>query len=91
MEEKKMLKVSVITMTYNDCENLKKSIKKILAQDYPNMEYIVVDGGSTDGTIEVLKQAEVDFGGRMRWISEPDRGLYDALNKGIAMSTFVAC
>ena len=53
-----MQKVSVITMTYNDCENLKKCVKQILAQDYAAMEYIVVDGGSTDGTMEVILEAQ---------------------------------
>lgn len=87
MGEMSMLKVSVITMTYNDCSNLKKCIRQIKAQDYPNMEYIVVDGGSLDGTLEVLQKAQEYFKDRMKWISEPDEGLYDALNKGIKMAT----
>ena len=82
-----MQKVSVITMTYNDCENLKKCVKQILAQDYEAMEYIIVDGGSTDGTMEVILEAEKVLKGRMKWVSEPDKGLYDALNKGIQMAT----
>lgn len=82
-----MQKVSVITMTYNDCENLKKCVKQILAQDYAAMEYIVVDGGSTDGTMEVILEAQGALKDRMKWISEPDKGLYDALNKGIQMAT----
>lgn len=82
-----MQKVSIITMTYNDCEHLQKSIDRILAQDYENIEYVLVDGGSTDGTMEVIKATAQKLGDRMKWVSEPDRGLYDALNKGIAMST----
>lgn len=82
-----MLKVSVITMTYNDCENFKKCVKQILAQDYEAMEYIVVDGGSTDGTMEVILEAQEVLKEQMKWISEPDKGLYDALNKGIRMAT----
>ena len=82
-----MQKVSVITMTYNDCENLKKCVKQILAQDYEAMEYIIVDGGSTDKTMEVILETESILKDRMKWVSEPDRGLYDALNKGIQMAT----
>ncbi|MBR1692504.1 MAG: glycosyltransferase [Lachnospiraceae bacterium] len=82
-----MLKVSVITMTYNDCENLEKCVEQIVAQDYEAMEYIIVDGGSSDGTAELIRRTEERLGDRMKWVSEPDRGLYDALNKGIRMAT----
>lgn len=82
-----MQKVSVITMTYNDCENLRKCVKQILAQDYEEMEYIIVDGGSTDGTMEVILEAKEVLKDRLIWVSEPDKGLYDALNKGIKMAT----
>jgi len=82
-----MLKVSVITMTYNDCENLEKCVRQILSQDYEAMEYIIVDGGSTDGTLPVIHKAKEVLGDRMKWVSEPDQGLYDALNKGIRMAT----
>ena len=80
-------KVSVITATYNDKENLRRIIRQVSAQDYENIEYIIVDGGSSDGTMEVIREAEGIFGERLKWISEPDKGIYDALNKGIRLST----
>lgn len=82
-----MQKVSIITMTYNDSANLQKCIAQILAQDYENIEYIIVDGGSTDGTLEIIKETEDKLQDKMKWVSEPDNGLYDALNKGIKMAT----
>lgn len=82
-----MQKVSIITMTYNDCANLQKCITRILAQDYENIEYIIVDGGSTDGTLELIKETKDKLQDKMKWVSEPDNGLYDALNKGIKMAT----
>ena len=77
-----MKKVSIITTTYNDSANLKKTIKQIEAQDYENIEYIIVDGASKDNTLEVISQAKERFGDRLIWISEKDKGIYDAINKG---------
>lgn len=82
-----MKKVSIITTTYNDSESLKKTIEQVRAQDYPNIEYIIVDGASTDDTMEVIKEAERVFGDRLKWISEKDHGIYDAINKGLRMAT----
>ena len=82
-----MQKVSVITMTYNDRSHLEKCAAQVLKQDYENLEYIIVDGGSTDGTIEFLEQLKDQYKDRVTYISEPDGGLYDALNKGIRMAT----
>lgn len=82
-----MQKVSVITMTYNDRIHLEKCAEKVLKQNYDNLEYIVVDGGSTDGTPEFLAQLKEKHGDRVIWVSEPDKGLYDALNKGIRMAS----
>lgn len=81
------LKVSIITTTYNDGENLERIIKEILKQDYKNIEYIVVDGKSKDNTIEILEKYKKEFKGKMKYISEKDKGIYDALNKGIKMAT----
>ena len=78
-------KVSIVTTTYNDRENLEKIIWQVRSQDYENLEYIIVDGGSADGTLEVIRQAQKDFGERLKWISQPDKGIYDALNKGLKM------
>lgn len=80
-------KVSIITTTYNDAENLRKIVAGVKAQDYPRIEYIVVDGGSTDDTLSVVKEAESLFGDGFRWISEPDKGIYNAINKGLKMAT----
>lgn len=82
-----MKKVSIITITYNDSAALRKTVNHIKEQDYPNIEYIIVDGGSTDDTLEVIKEAEMIFGKRLRWISEKDKGIYDAINKGLKMAT----
>ena len=80
-------KVSIVTTTYNDRENLKKIIRQVQSQNYENIEYIIVDGGSGDGTLEVIQEAQKEFGERLRWISQPDEGIYDALNKGMKMAT----
>lgn len=82
-----MKKVSIITTTYNDSEALRKTVKQVLAQDYPNIEYIIVDGGSTDDTMDVIKEAEKLFGDRLIWISEKDQGIYDAINKGLKLAS----
>ncbi len=75
--------VSIITVCLNSQEHLEKTIKSVISQTYQNIEYIIVDGGSTDGTLGIIKRYEDHI---TRWISEPDRGLYDAMNKGISMS-----
>lgn len=80
-------KVSVITTTYNDAFNLERIMDQVYRQDYENLEYIIVDGGSTDGTMELIRRMEKRMPGRFRYLSEPDRGIYDAINKGIALST----
>ena len=80
------MKISIITITLNSRKYLDKSISSVLSQDHQNLEYIFVDGGSTDGTLEIIKKyAEKDQ--RIRWISEPDRGIADAMNKGVALAT----
>ena len=81
------MKVSIITVTYNSAKTLADTIQSVLAQTYRDIEHIIIDGASTDGTQDVIKQFEPQFNGRMRWISEKDHGIYDAMNKGIAMAT----
>jgi glycosyltransferase involved in cell wall biosynthesis len=75
--------VSIITATFNCCATLEQTLRSVIAQTYPSREYIVIDGGSTDGTVEILGSfdSSIDY-----WISEPDRGIYDALNKGIGLA-----
>lgn len=82
-----MIKISIITVTFNRGYIVRDAIEGVLRQKYTNYEYIVVDGMSKDNTIDILKEYEPKFEGRMRWISEPDKGMYDAINKGIRMST----
>ncbi len=82
-----MKKVSIITTTYNDSANLRKTIRQIEAQDYANIEYIIVDGASKDDTLEVIADAKERFGDRLVWISEKDSGIYDAINKGLRLAT----
>ncbi|MFE3848021.1 glycosyltransferase family 2 protein [Flavobacterium sp. LB3P45] len=78
------MRVSVITVSYNRKVTISKSIESVLGQDYPNIEYIVIDGNSTDGTKEVIQSYSDKI---TRYISEPDLGMYDAINKGLSMAT----
>lgn len=71
-------KISVITPSYNQKKFIAKTIDSVLDQNYPDLEYIIMDGGSRDGTVEVLKK----YGKRIKWISKKDRGQSDAINKG---------
>ena len=80
------IRVSVITPVYNGVEHIRDTIESVLGQAYKNIEYIVVDGGSTDGTMEIVKEYEPLFHGRMKYVSEKDKGIYNAMNKGIRMS-----
>ncbi|SFO88545.1 glycosyltransferase family 2 protein [Prevotella sp. tf2-5] len=82
-----MAKVSIITAAYNSARTLGDTMKSVLTQTYEDIEYIVVDGASEDGTQDVIRSYEPLFGDRMRWVSEPDKGIYDAMNKGIQMAT----
>lgn len=81
------MKISVITVSYNSATTLADTLESVLKQDYRDYEYLVIDGGSTDGTVEILKEYEPRFEGRMKWISEKDKGMYDGINKGIRMAS----
>ncbi len=81
------MKISVITATFNSGKTLRDTIESVLRQTYRDIEYIIVDGASRDDTLDIIREYEPRFGGRMRWISEPDQGIYDAMNKGIGMAT----
>lgn len=78
------MKISIVTISFNNAETIEDTIQSVLAQTYPNIEYIVVDGGSTDGTQEIVKKYQSKIA---KFLSEPDKGLFDALNKGTRMAT----
>lgn len=78
------VKISVVTVCYNAVKELERTMLSVLNQTYDNVEYIVIDGGSTDGTVEIIKK----YADRLAyWVSEPDKGIYDAMNKGIRIAT----
>lgn len=80
MNSKDSLKVSVVTINYNGAHWLDATLQSVLSQTYPDIEYIIIDGGSTDGSVNIIKGYE----GRISyWVSEPDKGIYHAMNKGI--------
>jgi len=79
-----VLKITIITVSYNAVATIEQTISSVVHQDYPHIEYIIVDGGSTDGTVDIIKKYESHG---IRWISEPDHGIYDAMNKGVQMAS----
>jgi len=81
------MKISIITVAYNSSKTISKTIESVLAQTYSNIEFIVVDGASLDSTMNIVKDYELNFEGRLKWISEADKGLYDAMNKGVKIAT----
>lgn len=73
--------VSIITVTYNSADHIERTIESVLRQTYQNIEYVIIDGGSTDGTLDIIKK----FSNRLSyWVSEPDEGIYHAMNKGLS-------
>ena len=77
-------KISIITVVYNAAATIEQTILSVVKQDYSNIEYIIVDGGSTDGTLDIVKKYEKKIA---LWLSEPDHGIYDAMNKGLTHAT----
>ena len=75
-----MISVSIITVCFNSADTIRETIESVLAQDYPEVEYVIVDGGSKDGTIGIVQEYEDRIS---TIITEPDNGIYDAMNKGI--------
>ena len=81
------MKLSIITATYNSERTLRDTMESILNQTFQDFEYIIVDGASKDATLDIIREFEPRFQGKMRYLSEPDKGIYDAMNKGFAMAT----
>lgn len=79
--------ISIVTATFNSGATLRDTFESVLHQTFKDIEYLVIDGKSKDNTIAIIKEYESKFKGRLRWISEPDKGIYDAMNKGIRMAT----
>ena len=80
------MKISIITITYNSAKTLPRALASVLGQTYSDIEHIIVDGASTDGTLELI-QSYAKNHTNVKWVSEKDNGIYDALNKGIRMAT----
>jgi len=78
----KLPKISIVTPSFNQAKFIRATIDSVLSQDYPDLEYFIIDGGSTDGTTEILKS----YGQKIKWISEKDKGQTDAINKGLKLS-----
>lgn len=81
------MKVSIITVTHNSAATISDTIESVLKQTYQDIEYLIIDGMSTDKTMEIVYSYEPQFNGRLNYLSEKDRGIYDAMNKGISMAT----
>ena len=78
---------SLVTVTYNSAQTLRDTITSVLSQTHQAIEYIIIDGFSKDNTVAIIKEYEPLFNGRLKWVSEKDNGLYDAMNKGFRMAT----
>lgn len=81
---KHLPKVTVVTVCRNNKDALQVTMRSVLAQQYAKLEYIIIDGGSTDGTLQLLEQSKKEH---LKWVSEPDNGIYDAMNKGTSMAS----
>lgn len=81
------MKISIITVCFNSEKNIEDTIKSVLSQTYQNYEYLIIDGKSTDKTLSIIKKYEKKFQGKMKYVSEKDKGIYDAMNKGIRLTT----
>jgi hypothetical protein len=76
--------IALVTTVLNSVARTERTIQSVLSQNYPNLEYFIVDGGSTDGALDIIRKYRSQISG---WLSEPDRGMYDAINKGFARTT----
>lgn len=80
------MRLSIITINRNNAAGLEKTMRSVASQTFKEFEYIVIDGASTDGSVEVIKKLEPEFA-HLKWVSEPDSGIYNAMNKGIRMAS----
>lgn len=96
MVEKEVMRFSIVTINYNNAEGLRKTLASVASQTYRNIEHIIIDGGSTDGSVDVIRDYEntikqsvtIDQSTiQVKWISEPDKGIYNAMNKGISKAS----
>jgi len=92
------MKLSIITINFNNAEGLRKTIDSVVSQTFTDFEYIIIDGGSTDGSVDIIKQyanaplsCGERLGERLYWVSEPDKGIYNAMNKGILQAKGEYC
>lgn len=81
------MRLSIVTINRNNAIGLEKTMSSVASQTFKEFEYIVIDGASTDGSVEVIKKLELEFGERLKWVSEPDKGIYNAMNKGLGMAS----
>ena len=81
------MKISIVTTTYNSSKTVEETIQSVLSQDYEDFEHIFVDGVSKDDTLQIIEKYREQYKGRLKIVSEPDKGIYDAMNKGIKMAT----
>ena len=80
------MKISIITATYNSAKTVRDTLESVLSQTFKDYEYIIKDGGSKDATLEIVREYEPKFEGRMKIVSERDKGIYDAMNQGFQMA-----
>src|ERR1700674_971257 len=83
-DRKEWPRITLVTPVFNSVRYIEQTIQSVISQQYPNLEYFIVDGGSTDGTVDVILKYERELSG---WTSEPDNGMYDALNRGFDRSS----
>lgn len=79
--------ISIITVTYNSAETLERTIKSVFSQTFKDIEYCIIDGGSTEATLDIIGKYAKEYPEHIKWISEKDRGIYDAMNKGVKLCT----